>query len=394
MRQQPTILIVDDEQNIRRVLEAAFQKDGYQVLTAAHGHQALKALQEEPVDVMISDVVMPDMNGLELLKKSREYNPDLTVIMMTAYGTIPSAVDAIRIGALDFLTKPLDLDVLKKLVRNGLRDREKPAQSKGVKRKAKTSVEFVGKSPSIQEVLQIVERVADARTTVLITGESGTGKELIARMLHEKSSRAGGPFVAVSCAAIPETLLESELFGAVKGAFTGADADRPGRFEMANGGTLFLDEIGDVPPLIQVKLLRVLQEREIERLGSSKTIPVDVRLVTATNRNLEEAVQEGMFRGDLYYRLQVVQIELPALRDRIEDVPLLVDFFLKKYVSENGRNLRTLHPGALEVLQQYQWPGNVRELENAIEHAVVLAPPDADELVAEYLPTQIRRAVG
>jgi two-component system response regulator AtoC len=394
MRQQQTILIVDDEQNIRRVLEAAFQKDGYQVLTAAHGHQALKTLQEELVDVMISDVVMPDMNGLDLLKKSREQYPDLTVIMMTAYGTIPSAVDAIRTGALDFLTKPLDLDVLKKLVRNGLRDREKSAQPKTAKRKRKTSVQFVGQSPVIQEVMQMVERVADTRTTVLITGESGTGKELIARMLHEKSSRAGGPFVAVSCAAIPETLLESELFGAVKGAFTGADADRAGRFEMADGGTLFLDEIGDIPALVQVKLLRVLQEREVERLGSSKTIPVDVRLVTATNRNLEEAVQEGVFRGDLYYRLQVVQIELPALRERAEDVPLLAEFFLQKYAAENSRNLQSLHAGALEILQEYQWPGNVRELENAIEHAVVLAPPDATELMAEHLPAQIRRSVG
>jgi len=394
MRQQQTILIVDDEQNIRRVLEAAFQKDGYQVLTAAHGHQALKTLQEEQVDVMISDVVMPDMNGLDLLKKSREQHPDLAVIMMTAYGTIPSAVDAIRTGALDFLTKPLDLDILKKLVRNGLRDREKPAKPKSAKRKDKTSVQFIGQSHAIQEVMQMVERVADARTTVLITGESGTGKELIARMLHEKSSRAEGPFVAVSCAAIPETLLESELFGAVKGAFTGADADRQGRFEMADGGTLFLDEIGDIPALVQVKLLRVLQEREVERLGSNKTIPVDVRLITATNRNLEEAVQDGTFRGDLYYRLQVVQIELPPLRERFEDIPLLAEFFLKKYAEENGRNLRSIHAGALDILQKYAWPGNVRELENAIEHAVVLAPPDTAELTAEFLPSQIRRAVG
>lgn len=392
MRPQPTLLIVDDEQNIRRVMEAAFQKDSYRVLTAAHGHQALKTLEEEAVDLMISDVVMPDMNGLDLLKKAKALKPDLQIIMMTAYGTIPSAVDAIRTGAMDFLTKPVDLEVLKKLVRNGLKDREKSSKPTAApKRKGKTNPTFVGESPAMKQIVEMVERVADARTTVLITGESGTGKEVIARMLHDRSSRAAGPFVAVSCAAIPESLLESELFGVIKGAFTGADSDRAGKFELADGGTLFLDEIGDIPPLVQVKLLRVLQEREIERLGGNKPIPIDVRLVTATNRNLEEAVQQGTFRGDLFFRLQVVQIELPPLRERQEDIPALANHFLKRFSEENGRAFKTISPQALKALEAYPWPGNVRELENLMERGVVLAPADAEILIPDHLPPQLLR---
>jgi DNA-binding NtrC family response regulator len=342
---------------------------------------------------MLSDMVMPDMNGLELLRRAREKQPELLVVMMTAYGTIPAAVEAMRLGAVDFLTKPLEMDVLRKVIRNALRDRERGLKTPSVHKRdaARKTTPFIGNSPAIQQVLTIVERVADTRTTVLITGESGTGKELIARMLHEKSSRAGGPFVAVSCAAIPETLLEVELFGAVKGAYTGADTDRIGKFEAANGGTLFLDEIGDIPPLIQVKLLRVLQEREIERLGSNKPIPVDVRLVAATNRDLEQAVQAGSFRADLFYRLQVVHIHLPPLRERPEDIPLLVEYFIRKYAEENRRAMRAVCPDTLKLLQAYPWPGNVRELENTIESAVVLAPPDATVLLPEHLPPHLRR---
>jgi DNA-binding NtrC family response regulator len=388
-----TVLIVDDEENIRRVLSIALQKEGYHTITASGGHQALKLLDEARCDVMVSDVVMPDMNGLELLRRAREKYPELLVVMMTAYGTIPAAVEAMRLGAIDFLTKPLEMEVLRKVIRNALRDRERgPPTSTGRKRShARKATTFIGNSPAIQQVLAIVERVADARTTVLITGESGTGKELIARMLHEKSGRAAGPFVAVSCAAIPETLLEVELFGAVKGAYTGADTDRVGKFEAASGGTLFLDEIGDIPPLIQVKLLRVLQEREIERLGSNKPIPVDVRLVAATNRDLEQAVQSGSFRADLFYRLQVVHIHLPPLRERPEDIPLLVEHFVQKYAEENNRALQAASAEALAILQAYSWPGNVRELENTIESAVVLAPPDATTLLPEHLPPHLRR---
>jgi DNA-binding NtrC family response regulator len=391
-----TVLIVDDEENIRRVLASGLAKDGFHTLTASGGHQALKLLEEVRCDVLLSDVVMPDMNGLELLRRAREQHPDLIVVMMTAYGTIPAAVEAMRLGAVDFLTKPLEMDALRKVIRNALRDRERGQLAPSARRRtsARKSVEFIGTSPAIQEVLQIVERVADTRTTVLITGESGTGKELIARMLHEKSSRANGPFVAVSCAAIPETLLEVELFGAMKGAYTGAESDRIGKFEAANGGTLFLDEIGDIPPLIQVKLLRVLQEREIERLGSNKPIPVDVRLVAATNRDLEQAVQAGTFRADLFYRLQVVHIHLPPLRERPEDIAPLAEHFVRKYAVENQRAMQSVSPQALELLRAYPWPGNVRELENAIESAVVLAPPNATELLPEHLPPQIRRGVA
>lgn len=385
-----TILIVDDELNIRRVLERAFAKEGYQVHTAEGGHQALRILDETPCDLMLTDVVMPDMTGLELLKRARKKHPNLQVILMTAFGTIPTAVEAMRSGAYDFLTKPLDMELLRKVVRNALREpaaAPKTAPRKAPKRK---QVAFIGESPAIKQVLETVERVADARTTVLITGESGTGKELIARMLHERSQRASKPFVAVSCAAIPETLLEVELFGAVKGAYTGAETDRVGKFEAAHEGTLFLDEIGDIPPLIQVKLLRVLQEREIERLGSNTPIPIDVRLVAATNRNLEEAVESGAFRSDLYYRLQVVHIHLPPLRERREDIPLLASHFLKKFAEENGRALREISPEAIRQIQNACWKGNVRELENVMESAVVLAPPDAEILLPEHLPSALR----
>jgi DNA-binding NtrC family response regulator len=387
-----TILVVDDELNIRRVLERAFAKEGYQVYTAEGGHQALRLLAETPCDLMLTDVVMPDMTGLELLKRARQQHPNLQVVLMTAYGTIQTAVEAMRAGAYDFLTKPLDMEVLRKVVRSALREAThapKTAARKAAVKRKRTA--FIGESPAIRKVLQTVERVADTRTTVLITGESGTGKELIARMLHERSSRADKPFVALSCAAIPETLLEVELFGAVKGAYTGADADRVGKFEAADGGTLFLDEIGDIPPLIQVKLLRVLQEREIERLGSNTPIPIDVRLVTATNRDLEAAVESGAFRSDLYYRLQVVHIHLPPLRERREDIPLLADYFLRKFAEENGRALRQISPEAMRLLQNAWWKGNVRELENVIESAVVLAPPDAQTLLPEHLPATFQR---
>ena len=385
-----TILVVDDELNIRRVLERAFANEGYQVHTAENGHQAMRLLAETPCDLMLSDVVMPDMTGLELLKRARQQHPNLQVVLMTAYGTIPAAVEAMRTGAYDFLTKPLDMERLRKVVRNALRDAartSKPATRKTAKRKQTV---FIGDSPAIRKVLETVERVADTRTTVLITGESGTGKELIARMLHERSSRAEKPFVALSCAAIPETLLEVELFGAVKGAYTGAETDRVGKFEAADGGTLFLDEIGDIPPLIQVKLLRVLQEREIERLGSNSPVPIDVRLITATNRDLAAAAESGAFRSDLYYRLQVVHIHLPPLRERREDIPLLANHFLKRFAEENGRALKTISPEAMQLLQSACWKGNVRELENTIESAVVLAPPNTETLLPEHLPASLQ----
>ncbi len=388
------ILIVDDEQNIRRVLARAFEKNGYEVSTAENAHQALRLVDEVQPDLVLSDVVMPGPTGLELLKKLRAKYPDLPVVMMTAYGTIPMAVEAIRSGAFEFLTKPLDMDSLFKVVRHALEVPKKPQARAKPKTTSASRTVFIGQSPAVQAVLEIVERVANTRATVLITGESGTGKELIARMLHEKSDRASGPFVPVSCAAIPETLIEVELFGAVKGAYTGADTDRIGKFEAANGGTLFLDEIGEVPLLVQAKLLRVIQEREIQRLGSNESIPIDVRLITATNRDLEQEVAARNFREDLYYRLKVVHIHLPPLRERPEDIPLLAEYFMRKYAAENGRALERISPETIALLQRHCWKGNVRELENTIEAAVALAPPDADTLLPEHLPPHFHTPGG
>lgn len=382
------ILIVDDELNIRRVLGSALQKQGYEVCLAENATLALRQVEEERPDLVLTDMVMPGgLTGLDLLKKLREKFPELPVVMMTAYGTIPIAVEAIRGGAFEFLTKPLDdLQLLYKVIRKALEESKAPVKRAKSTTRPASKTTFIGQSQAVKAVLDIVERVAKTRATVLITGESGTGKELIARMLHEKSDRARGPFVPVSCAAIPETLIEVELFGALKGAYTGAETDRIGKFESATGGTLFLDEIGEVPMLVQAKLLRVIQEREIQRLGSNESIPVDVRLITATNRDLEQEVSAGNFREDLYYRLKVVHIHLPPLRERPEDIPLLADYFMRKYAEENGRALERISHETIAFLQSHCWKGNVRELENTIEASVALAPPEATELRPEHLP--------
>lgn len=387
------ILIVDDELNIRRVLGSALQKQGYEVCLAENATIALRQVEEERPDLVLTDMVMPGgLTGLDLLKKLREKFPELPVVMMTAYGTIPIAVEAIRSGAFEFLTKPLnDLQLLYKVIRKALEESKAPAKRAKSAMRTVSKTTFIGQSQAVKAVLDIVERVAKTRATVLITGESGTGKELIARMLHEKSDRARGPFVPVSCAAIPETLIEVELFGAVKGAYTGAETDRIGKFESANGGTLFLDEIGEVPMLVQAKLLRVIQEREIQRLGSNESVPVDVRLITATNRDLEQEVSAGNFREDLYYRLKVVHIHLPPLHERPEDIPLLADYFMRKYAEENGRALERISPETIALLQRHYWKGNVRELENTIEASVALAPPEATELRPEHLPPHFSR---
>ena len=386
------ILIVDDERNIRRVLGLALEKFGYEVCQAENVVQALRCAEEEQPDLVLTDVLMPgNLTGLDLLKELRARYPNLPVVMMTAYGSIPMAVEAIRNGAFEFLTKPLnDLDALKKVLRNALEESKLTPPKKSRSPARPKSTTFIGQSPAIKAVLDTVSRVAPTRATVLITGESGTGKELIARMLHEQSDRAKGPFVPVSCAAIPETLIEVELFGAVRGAYTGAETDRVGKFESADHGTLFLDEIGELPLLIQAKLLRVIQERELHRLGSNQSIPIDVRLITATNRDLEQEVQAGNFREDLYYRLRVVHIHLPPLRERPEDIPLLADHFMKKYAEENGRPLRQISPEVVALLQSHCWRGNVRELENTIEAAVALAPLDATVLLPEHLPPHFK----
>ncbi|HWP30226.1 MAG TPA: sigma-54 dependent transcriptional regulator [Fimbriimonadales bacterium] len=384
------ILIVDDENNIRKILVAAFERAGWTAVAEENAEAALSKLEEGSYHLILTDVLMPGMNGMEFLNAVKQKHPEIPVIVMTAYGTIPQAVEAMRAGAADYITKPFDLEQLKKTIAFWLRTQNKRTPTRP--REEKTCLEnIVAVSQPMKNVLDFVQRVADSRATVLITGESGTGKEVIARAIHRCSARANAPFVAVSCAAIPETLLESELFGHEKGAFTGADHARPGRFEMADGGTLFLDEIGEVPPLIQVKLLRVLQEREFERLGGRNPIRVDVRLISATNRDLQEAVEERTFRQDLYFRLQVLQIEIPPLRERRDDIAPLALHFLNKYAPENGSSMRELDPEALRCFLDYPWPGNVRELENVIERAVVLAPKNIERLTPEFLPMGIRQ---
>ncbi len=387
-----TILVADDEPNIRRVFEAIFTKEGYTVLTAENGKRALDLAATNHVDILVTDLIMPDINGVELLQKVKQIHPECAAIVVTAYGTIKSAVEAMRYGAFTYLSKPFDMDEVKAVLKKALEQRNAgaelpPKRSGSAKSPAPGILDCV--SEKMREVYNIVERVADTRATVLIRGESGTGKELIARALHTQSNRANKPFVPVSCAALPETLLESELFGHEKNAFTGAVAAKPGRFELSNQGTLFLDEIGDIPTTIQIKLLRVLQEWEFERIGGTKSLKVDVRLIAATNKNLEKAVAEEKFRSDLYYRLNIVTITLPPLRERPDDIATLAEHFLSKFNRQNSRKLATLSPEALHLLKGYAWPGNVRELENAMERAVVLADREAKILTPDLLPQTI-----
>lgn len=391
--QPSTILVADDEPNIRRVFEALFTKEGHTVLVAENGKKALELANANEIDLLISDLIMPDASGVELLQKVKQLHPNCAGIIMTAYGSIKSAVEAMRLGAFNYIQKPFDLDEVRMMVRKALEFRELVAENKSLKQQLTTTVKLANLdciSGKMQDVYKTVERAADSRATVLIRGESGTGKELIARGLHFNSRRSSRPFVAVSCAALPESLLESELFGYEKNAFTGAAAAKQGRFELANTGTLFLDEIGDIPPSTQVKLLRVLQEWEFERIGAVKTTKVDVRLIAATNRDLEKSVADGSFRSDLYYRLNIVPIYLPALRDRPEDIPNLASHFISKYSLQNERAIVGIEQAALDALMQYRWPGNVRELENTMERAVVLADRDCVMLTMELLPITMR----
>ncbi len=393
MSEKAPLLIVDDEQNIRRILQVAFEKIGIETVVAENGLEAIKVLESRPIRGVLTDVTMPEMTGFELHDQICRRWPETPVVIMTAYGTIPQAVAAIRKGAYEFVTKPFDLDSLKKIVQSAMGEGPKvSSKAKRTNTTPESTTTFIAQSPQMLEIVETIKQVADARATVLITGESGTGKEVVAKLLHEYSPRSHQPFIAASCAAIPESLLESELFGYEKGAFTGAQNSKLGRFELAHQGTLFLDEIGDVPPLIQVKLLRVLQEREFERLGATAPTKVDVRLVTATNRDLNQMVEEGMYRLDLLYRLQVIEIHLPPLRERIEDVAGLAQHFLQKFSHENGRKLSALSPLALSLLQSYKWPGNVRELGNAIERATVMASKEEEVLEVKHLPNALRQA--
>jgi len=376
MKKKAKVLVVDDEAIIRQSLRDWLGEVGHQVLIAENGTQALEIIQKERPGVLITDLVMPGIDGIELMKRAREMSPGIEVIIITAYGSIPTAINAIREGAYDYIEKPFCPERAELLIDKLMEHQWLLEENLALQQKLEEHYRFeniIAKSPRMQQVIEVIKVVAKSNATVLITGETGTGKELVARAIHSQSYRKGKPFVAVSCAALPESLLESELFGHEKGSFTGAYAQKKGKFEVANRGTLFLDEIGEMSANIQVHLLRVLEEKEFNRVGGNEPIKVDVRVIAATNRDVKQAVAEGQFREDLYYRLNVVNIELPPLRERTEDVPLLAQHFLKGFVLENQKEITGFSPEATDFLLRHEWPGNVRELENAIERAVILA---------------------
>jgi two-component system response regulator HydG len=390
MAEPATLLVADDDPGLRESLERTLTREGYRVVLASDGRAALERVQAGGVDLIVTDLRMPGLTGLELLRAAKAIMPDVDVILLTAFGTVEEAVKAMKDGAYDFLTKPFRREQLIKLVDKALERRDLIEQNKALKKQLediRAKGQMIGSSPAYRRMLSLVEQVADSSATILIQGESGAGKELVARTIHERSGRRAGPFVAVNCAALPETLLESELFGYEKGAFTGAAGRKEGRFELANGGTLFLDEVADLSLVTQPKILRVLQEGEFERLGGTRTIQVDVRIVTATNQDLAEMVKEKRFREDLYYRLNVITVRVPPLRERHEDIRLLAQHYLRVYAAKNGRKLEGFSNEALERLESYRWPGNVRELENLIERMVLLARKDRIE--AEDLPEEI-----
>jgi DNA-binding NtrC family response regulator len=389
------VLVVDDDQDMRTLLCDELQERGYRVIAASDGREALKKLGEEDCAVVLTDLRMRGMQGLELLNEVKRDHPGTNVIIMTAFGSVESAIDAMKQGAYDYVTKPIKNEEMALVVEKAVRDallRREVQQLRRAVREEYSFHQILGKSKSMREVFDLIRRVADSQTNVLITGESGTGKELAAKAIHFNSDRRGGPFVPVNCAAIPEALLESELFGHVKGAFTDARGDKRGLFEEAHGGTLFLDEISELPVMLQAKILRAIQEKEIRRVGSTKSIAVDVRIIAATNLALAEEVKAKRFREDLYYRLNVIEIRMPPLRERREDIPLLVDAFLKKCAEAGKKSVKGLAESALAMLMEYPWPGNVRELENVIERAVTLTR--GEKVAPDDLPPAIHGSRG
>ena len=384
-----TLLVIDDEKNIREGLAADFEMDGYDVKIAANGDEGLEFLSKGDIDLVITDLRMPGTSGEDVLKKVTREMPGIPVIVLTGHGSIDAAVSAMQNGAYDFLTKPLKLEHLELVVKRALKGRELSLQHQELlsEVKSKSSDNMIGKSPSLQKVNNLINKVADSKISILITGESGVGKEVVADAIQQKSSRRDKPFIKVHCAALSESLLESELFGHEKGAFTGAETLHKGKFELADGGTIFLDEIGEINPVFQVKLLRVLQEKKFERVGGEKTIEVDVRVISATNKTLEDEVKQKHFREDLYFRLKGIEIMVPPLRERTDDIPLLLNNFLLKYNKENNKNIKGFSNSAKNILFNYDWPGNVRELQHCVESAVVMAI--GDEIQAEDLTIKL-----
>ena len=387
MENEPLILVADDEANIRKVLAAMLRRAGNQVVTAADGDEAIELLDEHDVQTVVTDLRMPGKDGMELLAHVKERYPEIPVIIITAHGTVDNAVEAIKKGAFDYITKPFDREELKIAIDKAVRLHAADEAAPPPQTDTTGRYRIIGRSPQMRRVFDIIDRVAATPSTTLITGESGTGKELVACALHENSNRASKPFIKVNCAAIPKELIESELFGHEKGAFTGAVSSKPGRFELAHEGTLFLDEIAEIPPSAQVKLLRAIQQQEFERVGGIRTVKVDVRIIAATNRDLQKLVHEGRFREDLFYRLNVVPVQLPPLRERPSDVPLLAEAILARHAERLGKEPRRMTAYALETLEDYAWPGNIRELENVLERVLLFC--DNVEIDAHDLPDEV-----
>jgi len=396
----PTILIVEDEPKMMRLLELSLAEENFTTRSASDAETGLKILAQEPIDLVITDLKLPGMNGLEFLQAVKRTNASIPAVVMTAYGTVETAVEAMKAGASDYVLKPFSLDEIKMIAHKELDVRRLREENRDLREALGHRYQFkniIGRSPKMQEVLATVERVAPSNSTVLLGGESGVGKDMIARAIHQHSRRASGPFIKINSTAIPENLLESELFGYEKGAFTGAVAAKPGKFELADKGTIFLDEIGDVPGATQVKLLRVLQEREFERLGGTKTLKVDVRVVAATNQDLRAALEQGTFREDLFYRLNVVPISIPPLREHKEDIPYLAEFFVERYARDAGKPITGITAAAQKILMEFHWPGNIRELENIIERGVALSAGtvlDAADIRLDHASTSAAPAAG
>ena len=390
-RRRPRILVVDDERSMRELLAIVLRREGYEVLLAENGRSAIDTLEREPVDILISDIKMPDVSGVEVLRAAKKVDQDILGIMITAFASTDSAVEAMRLGACDYLSKPFDVDLLKMKVREKIENRQLRQENVLLKRTLGLSHQFsniIGRSESMLEVFKMIETVAKTNSTILLTGESGTGKGLVAQAIHFHSLRRDRPFVALNCGAMPETLLESELFGHMRGAFTGAEANKKGLLEVAEKGTVFLDEISEMSAVMQVKLLRVLQERRFRRVGGLEELQADIRVIAATNQDLAKLVADGRFREDLFYRINVIPLVLPPLRERREDIPLLAEHFLVKFSEQMGKSISGLSQAAMDLLVQYDWPGNIRELENVLERAVALESTPA--ILPDSLPPNIR----